>query len=635
MAKRILPVFGGSASVWVVCLVFYQSLLLAGYCYSHVLARRLKPRQQGLLHLAVVICAVAFLPLAGAAIPPSSGTMPASEIVFRLWVSIGLPYLLLASTSPLIQYWDALRNPGGQAYRLFAWSNLSCAVALLAFPLVLERSWPISSITMLWQACFVVAALFHAVSAIRLWRSRDLHALELPAVPRDEGSRRMPLLWLFFSFLGSALFVATTEYLCVVVAPIPLLWVLPLLLYLLTFVVAFEGTRYSRNWGIPLGVAGLVAMAAAGLYLPPQKMMGPGIFIYCGGLFAACLMCHGELALRKPPERDLTRFYIILAFGGALGSVFVALLAPLLLKHMVELPFLLAIAGISALALVYGRNIAMDLTVIACTIFLLGGAFASWLVSQKNSLAAGRNFYGALRVTQSPPSNGMPALRTIVHGSINHGAQYVEGEWRRTPLTYFHEKTAVGMLLKRPGGPRRVGIIGLGAGTLAAYGRDGDVLRFYEINPLVVQMATEYFAYLNDSAARVEVILGDARINMEREQPQHYDVLVVDAFTGDSVPAHLLTREAFQVYLRHLSEGGTLALHVSNLHLNLPPVVQEIARSLHLSATVIASGPNPPITEGGALWVLVDRRPPAASVRPVHERLLWTDDRSSLLSVLR
>lgn len=626
LAKKILPVLGGSASVWMVCLVFYQAALLAGYGYAHQMASRLRPAVQFRVHALFCVLALAALPVAGLPLPKLDVEAPALEVLLLLARAVGVPYVLLASASPLLQHWFALEFPGRRVWRLFAFSNLACVVALLAFPFWLERVWPLGRITVLWQMVTAAAIGLHLAAG---WRVRHMVEPHVVAAP----PARLPVVWLWLALLGSALLLTVTGHLTTVVAPFPLLWVLPLLVYLLTFVVVFEGHRYHSAWGVPAGFGGLLLMAWALLYLPPARMMGLGVFVWTAGLFASCLMLHGELWRRRPANRELTPFYLAMAAGGALGALLTAIVVPSLLAYPVELPLALAAAAFTAAALLPRRRPWFTLAAAAAALAVAMTVPLEWAAFGSGTLAARRSFHGALRITQRDGGEDRPPLRSIVHGTVNHGAQYIEGEWRRRPLTYFHERTGAGMVLGRPGGPRRVGVVGLGAGTLAAYGRAGDVFRFYELNPLVIEMAVRHFSYLNDTPARVEVIPGDARIMMEREPPQNYDALLVDAFTGDSVPVHLLTREAFAVYLRHLAPHGTLALHVSNRYLNLPPVVQAIAASLDLRSGVTSSAPDPETGAAGAVWVLIDRQP--ANDPPPDPRLVWTDGYSSLLTVLR
>lgn len=631
MAKRILPVFGGTSAVWASCLIFYQTLLLAGYLYAHALAARLHRRAQVAVHLALCAAALAAIPLATAPLPSWDADSSTPAIVLTLLRSLGLPYLLLSSTSPLLQHWAAAAGAGSRVYRLFAWSNVSCAVALLAYPFALERFFPLSSTLNAWQWFTACVVALHAFCAIRMLRVPEPAAA---AASRPASHSGMRWSWIWLAMLGSAMLIAVTNHLTQVVAPFPLLWVLPLLLYLLSFAIVFEGGLYRGSWGLPVGMAGLFAIVAAMVYLRLDRTMGLGIAVYCAGLFAACLMLHGELAARKPEPSGLTNFYVAMAAGGAMGTVVVSMMIPLLLTLPVDLPVVLALCGITGAFLAPRRRPLIEIAVAAA--FVIAAVVPiEWAVFRSSTLASVRNFYGALRITQHPGSEGRPPIRYILHGIVNHGAQYVEGEWRRKPLTYFHEKTAAGMVLSRAAGPRRVGVIGLGAGTLAAYGREGDIYRFYEINPLVVDLATRYFAYLHDTGAKVEVVLGDARLMMEREQPQRYDVLAVDAFTGDAVPAHLLTREAFKVYLRHLNGDGTLLLHISNQFLDLAPAVEEISRSLGLRSTVVSTQGDPNTGASGAIWVMVERKPPSNPARPPRPSLLWTDDFSSLFTVLR
>jgi hypothetical protein len=625
VAKRILPVLGGSAHVWAVCLVFFQAALLAGYGYASLLAARLRPAAQFRVHMGLCALALGSLPLASAPLHGIDVGAPSLEVLLLLARSVGVPYVLLASSSPLLQHWFALRFPARRNWRLFAVSNFACAVALLAFPFWLERTWALPDILRFWQVAVVAAVALHIAAA---WSVRRLE--EPPVVPSPPA--RLPVVWFWLALLGSALLLTVTGYLTSVVAPFPLLWVLPLFVYLMTFVVVFEGERYRSAWGVPVGFGGLLLMAWALMYLPPARMMGLGVLVWTAGLFAACLMLHGELWRRRPANRELTPFYLSMAAGGAIGSLLLGIAAPLALAYPVELSLTLALAAFTAVSLLPRRRPWFTVAVAAAGAVALA-APAEWAAYGSGTLAATRNFHDALRITQRTVSEDRPPLRSIVHGTVNHGAQYTTGEWRRRPLTYFHERTGAGIMMTRPGPPRRVGVVGLGAGTLAAYGRDGDVFRFYELNPAVIDMAIRHFTYMQDTPAHVEVIPGDARVMMEREQPQNYDMLVVDAFTGDSVPAHLLTREAFEVYLRHLKPEGTLALHVSNRYLNLPPVVQAVSASLGLRSGVISSAPDEETGAAGAVWVMVDRG--AAEQSPIDPRLLWTDDFSSLLPILR
>lgn len=637
MAKRLLPVFGGSAAVWAVCLVFYQVMLLLGYLYAHGLARRLAPRMQAVVHAGLCGLALLALPLVTAAPGGGGADSPSGAIVTQLGLAIGLPYLLLSATSPLLQHWHALLYPGQRAYRLFAWSNLSCVVALLAFPFWLEPRFGWGGIAGFWKVAFGVAVGLHLLSALVVWRKHPAEARREAVAGEAEGvAAREPWIWLFLAFLGSGLLVSVTDHLCLIVAPFPMLWVVPLLLYLLSFVVVFEADRYRRAWGVPAGFAGLLAMAWAMTYLPPARMLGVGVVVFSLGLFAVCVMVHGELAQRRPAERHLTTFYIVMATGGALGSVFVALIAPQLFRHTIEMPLFLALTALTALFLVYRRTKWGDAPAAAAAVLVAAAAGAQWLVLEQDVVAAGRNFYGALRVTEKEAAGGRGRVRTIVHGAVNHGAQAMTEERRRTPLAYYTPNTGVGLLLGREETePRRVGLVGLGAGALAAYGRAGDVFRFYEINPLVVEMATKHFTYLSDSPARVEVVLGDARLELAKEADLGLDVLVVDAFTGDSVPVHLLTREAMEIYGRHVKADGVIALHLSNLHLDLTRVALALGRDMGWRAAVLSTPANEELDSVGAVWVLMDRKPDEPPAAVPDPRLLWTDDSSSLLPILR
>lgn len=635
MAKRLLPVFGGSASVWAVCLIFFQVMLLAGYLYAHALASRLDPRRQALIHGSLCLAALAALPGLTAPLNWTGDGAPAAGIVTQLLAAIGLPYLVLSATSPLLQHWFSLLFPQRGAYRLFAWSNLSCAVALLAFPFLLEPNWGWTTLARAWQWSFGAAAALHACSALLVWRRHPARAPLAPADPQGAEAVSAPARawWHFYAFLGSGLLVAVTDHLCLIVAPFPLLWVVPLLVYLMSFVVTFESDRYRRWWGVPAGFAGLIAIAAAMNYLPPARMLGVGIVVFSLGLFTVCVMLHGELAARRPPERHLTAFYIALATGGALGSVFVGLVTPLLFSHQIELPLLLALVAFTAMWSAASGPFPARAAAALAALLVVAPAGAHWLSLKSGEVAAGRNFYGALRVTESNVRKGR--LRTIIHGSVNHGSQFMEPVLRRTPLAYYTPQSGIGLLLGRETAvPRRIGLIGLGSGALTAYARPADVFRYYEINPLVVELATKYFTYLSDSPARVEVVLGDARLRLAAEPDQQFDVLVIDAFTGDSVPVHLLTREAMRIYTRHVKPDGVIAMHVSNLHLDLTRAALALGRDAGWRAAALSTPASEDLDSVGAVWVLMDRRPDP-SPPPAAPRLPWTDDHSSLLPIFR
>lgn len=639
MAKEILPVFGGAASVWTVCLVFYQTILLAGYLYAHALASKLSLRGQVIVHLSVTLLGTAAL--LHDATPAAGALDPSVAIVLLLAQAVGLPYFVLSTTSPLLQSWYAARYPDGRAYRLFAWSNLACVAALLAFPLVFERVLPLSTTLRTWKIGFAVTAALLCVLALTLLRGGKGATTHREAEAGPSPSKREALAWLGYSLLGSVLLLAVTNHVCQVVAPFPFLWVAPLLLYLMTFVVCFEWERISTRITPAAGLWGLLAMAAAATVIPPSRITDPGMFLWLGGMFGTCLYFHGELASRKPPARNLTLFYIVMAAGGALGSFLVAFVAPVIFPSYWELPLVM----LAAAALLFQRadvsgNIAYY-TRSAMIVVTVPVALALIFNPVTDSVDTGRNFYGILRVLDG--DDGGRGVRVMVHGPVLHGKQFLDPALRTTATTYFSRISGAGQILDQLPSPRKVGVVGLGAGTLATYGRQGDEFVFYEINPMVERMARQHFTFIGDCAAKVDVRTGDARLLLERESPQNYDVLAVDAFSGDAIPVHLLTREAFEQYRRHIKPGGVILLHISNYNLELEPVVESAAAAVGLSSVRIDSGGDERIAAATASWMVVGTREALAlkvpSRVPVQRqpdsRYRWTDDFSSLLSVLR
>jgi len=655
IAKAILPWFGGSAAVWTTCMLFFQLLLVAGYAYSHWSIRALKPRTQTLVHLALLAAAIAALPiLPDAGWKPVGEADPSLRILGLLAASVGLPYFLLATTSPLVQAWYARAGHGAMPYRLYALSNLGSMLALVSYPFVFEPWLPTRVQALGWSVAFVAFAIACGAAA---WRSRSAPA-EIPAFAAGAAAPPRPgdyALWAALAAAASILLLAFTSHLSQNVAPIPFLWVLPLALYLLSFILCFEGRNwYRRRYYLPLLAAGFVGVALTlhrEFHNPQLWVMVP---LYCVTLFVACMVCHGELARMKPHPRYLTAFFVALSVGGALGGVFVGLVAPRAFPDLYELPvgivFAAALAGI-----VLARDRAgfpgdrgQRAAVAGAAFFtaVLAGALA-WIYAD---LASGvrlltRNFYASLKVYDS--DRGPDAMRVLTHGTITHGKQFIDPARRDWPTTYYGDTSGIGRAIeaKRALGAVRIGVIGLGAGTLVAYGRPGDAVRVYELDPQVVRVALKEFTYLGDTKAGLDVILGDARLSLEAEPPQSFDVLAVDAFSSDSIPVHLLTAEAFAVYFRHLKPDGILAVHISNRYLDLKPVLKEAAAKLGKEARIVEDDSNDEKGTYGTTWVLFadsaaafEREPLAGAVEALTaERSirLWTDDYSDLYAILK
>lgn len=642
LAKRILPWFGGAAGVWSACLLFFQVALFVGYLYAHVVSKKLSPKAQFQVHAALLVLSLAFLPvIPSPSWKPVGDEGPILRILGLLGATVGLPFVVLSSTSPLVQAWYSRVSQGALPYRYFALSNFASLAALLGYPTLIEPNLPLQSQAWVWSGLYLLYVGFALVVG---WGARGSAAVEAEKVavasgPAPAFSTRVS--WMALACCASLISISATNHLCQNVAALPFLWVLPLSVYLLTFILTFE----RDGWYPRKIMLGLLVPAMGGLaYLlstqTPSTSIKLIIAAVAAGIFVCCMVCHGELVRRKPAPEYLTQFYLMISIGGALGAILVGLGAPYVLKGNFEFPIALAACAIAILALEYRKSAVGDLVWGGLAVGMLALAMNVVQVTGVNTRVMVRNFYGGLRVVDRDGS------RILVHGVINHGTQLLDPAKRMTPTAYFGVGTGVQLAIdavRKPG--QKVGIIGLGAGTLAAYGRPGDTYRFYELNPQVLDLAKSQFTFLKESQAKVDVVLGDGRLALEREAPQNYDVLVIDAFSGDSIPVHLLSREAFQLYLRHLRPGGILALHISNQVLRIPPVVKHLVDSLGLASVYLHNAPDKAQNRGEAEWMLVSREPETLA-RPELEKIaqkptmiakvrLWTDDYSALIPIIK
>jgi len=746
LAKYFLPWFGGAPAVWTTCMLFFQTLLLAGYAYAHGLAHGSSPKAQSVLHVSLLLVALALLvylafvwptPLTpGAGWKPQGAEQPVRSLIALLAVSVGLPYFVLSTTGPLLQAWFARTHSHETPYRLYAVSNLGSFLALLSYPFLVEPWLTLKMQARLWSLGFLGYAMACGYCALQAGGKKTSEGLSLLRDGKGEGGRetrvepnkpglRSYALWLSLAACGSVMFLASTNQICQDIAVVPLLWILPLSLYLLSFVICFEKPDwYSRRvfhpaFGLALFAACYVLNGGAF-----RSIIGQ-VAVYSFALFTCCMVCHGELYRSKPSARFLTSFYLIMAVGGALGGVFVALIAPHLFRSFWEyqfglwgsallmfiilmrdksswlycskfgmaglavgaafLPACAALASpqkmslsdmtpfvavlLAAILLARRSQTGFDASraravplFCGASLIILGAAFFFIARSQmKGSMLVVRNFYGVLTVGEQNADQPDRRAYRLIHGRVVHGFQFRAEAKRGLPTGYFGATSGVGVALLRleqdaarsaDGGGLRIGIVGLGVGTLAAYAKAGDYVRFYEINPEVVRIARDsgYFTYLRNCPAKLDVILGDARLSMEdelrRKEPQQFDLLAIDAFTGDAIPVHLLTQEAFRVYLDEIrNPHGVLAIHISNDYLDLSPVLRGVAEHFGLRyLSIHTSGDGNVVSE--SIWVLLSQdgklldslsNSKESNSNEAHRPgvRFWTDDYSNLFQVLR
>lgn len=650
-AKQLLPTLGGSAAVWITCLVFFQTALLCGYLYAHWLARSARWLVHHLLLAAATASAAAW---AAGGLKISVGSdHPITAVFAALGLWMGLPFLVLASTSPLLQVWWARLETTGIPYKLFALSNLASLLALGIYPALIEPHWTLGTQRTVWACGFAVFAI---ITAALTWQTRTAATSAIAVSTENDSAPPAPLshklLWVLLPMGAAMQLSAVTSYITANIAAIPLLWILPLGVYLLTLILAFQFPQFipryilSRLMIVMLG--GLAYMLA---HTDASLKMSAGILFFLVEVLFSCLFCHSEAyALRPKRDSESTLFYLLFAAGGALGSFLIGIAAPLVFRFNYDIAITFLVTALLALAVSWSQTWSERLLwAVACVLLAV---LVVWIhiASQHDTIAAVRNFYGTLRVRQDVAYPGS-TRRTLLNGTIQHGNQYFATEdLRRTPTTYYARDSGIGLALRFccPGqankGATNIGVIGLGTGTIAAYGRPGDRIRFYEINPAVDPIARNVFAYIRDSAAQVQVIGGDARTSLAREVPMGFNVLVVDAFSGDAIPLHLLTTQTMALYRKHLAPGGILAFHISNQHVDLEPPIALLAQSAGMTAMRVTNGPNDDRGEFASTWVLVSdnadffaqpavasHTDPPALMPGLH---VWTDDYSSLLPLV-
>ena len=660
ISKIILPWFGGTPAVWTTCMLFFQVLLFCGYLYAHLSVKYLNPTLQGVVHALLVIAAVSLLPIMPAdSWKPADSAYPTARILALLLVNVGLPYFLLSSTAPLIQSWFGQTFKGKSPYRLYALSNAGSLAALLSYPIFFEPSMGVQSQSGLWTIGFCVFALFCGLTALFL-RSQQLVEEKSP---QEVSSTKAPtaneyLAWLLLPAFASVMLLATTNQICQDVAVIPFLWIAPLSLYLVTFIICFDSPKwFSARWYSVGAIASVLFIAGTKLFDFTNLNIIVEVGMYLSAMFCICMLCHGEMVRRKPSPKYLTSFFLMTSAGGAFGGILVAIACPIAFNSFFEMNIGIVLGYVLAVAMLLAatwktwfsaNRMLKPVGIVLSFIGLLLVARSQFNNSKPGVYVSERNFYGVLSVSEFGKTGQEDHARLLNYGRISHGYQFMSDEKRTMPTSYFTPESGVGITLSSlpKDKPNRVGVIGLGIGTLAAYGRENDYYRFYEINPHVCEFADDHFTYMQDCKAEVDVILGDARLSMEQEPPQQFDVLVLDAFSGDAIPGHLLTAEAIKVYKKHLKPDGVLAMHISNRHIDLVPVVRGLAKNENLIAVEITHKPdaNDSVAMESLWYLLTDNQEFAEldaiknaasvqsnSVKPV----LWTDGYSNLISLLK
>ena len=669
-------------------MLFFQIALLLGYCYSHFVTKHLTHKHQWILHALLLLLALFFLPVQPSdAWKPAGTEDPTWRMLMLLGATIGFPFFLLSTTGPLIQAWQSKTHSDKSAYRLFAVSNFGSLLGLLGYPFLVEPYLRLGNQSLYWSIGFGVFACLSLWSGWQLFsragESENSEKQRLqdasPQQEKNETVRPAPslincIVWTLLAFAASAMLLATTNQMCQEVASVPFLWVLPLALYLITFIICFENPKwYKRLFFFPLmfiSVFVAIGLLAEGTSLPlPLQVAG-----YSLVMFACCMTCHGELAQAKPVEKDLTLFYLMVSIGGALGGIFVVVIAPRIFNSYFEFHVSLVLCiGLSVVAfLVYQKARGFWTKVFAWSTLpislLVIWLMASNAIEEQKSLEESavlyrtRNSYGTLRVKQFYNSDGEESSRSLINGRIKHGSQASDPRLSTKPISYYSPKGGVGTAFKHLRTLRevdngeaeqsglRIGVVGLGTGTVAAWGTADDSIKFYEINPAVEFVAREYFSYLDDSPAKenISVVIGDARIQIERHLKElgseEFDLLLIDAFSSDAIPMHLLTQECFKLYCDNLSDQGILAIHVSNRYLDLSTIVYNLANELSYSAYLFANEDDDNIRADASSWVLVTRDKELINLiedendfesRPEQiPSTIWTDDFGSLTAVM-
>ena len=662
--KTLLPLLGGTPAVWNTCMVFYQTLLFLGYLYAHYLSSRGGQHRQIQIHAGLLLLSLIALPVGlSPDVAPPTESNPSFWLIRTLFVAIGIPFFVVSTTAPLLQKWfaDYGHQHSRDPYFLYAASNAGSLLALLSYPFIIEPHIGLADQRLIWSVAYAVLCLAIIGAGLAMWRQQA--AVIIEEVQADDAPSTLEQLhWLALAFVPSSLLLGLTQFISTDIASVPLLWIVPLTLYLLSFILVFS------NWGDRLHPAMLAAQPAVLLVFIAYSFINPAVLPYWLDLilhslafFLAIMVCHGELAKRRPHTHYLTRFYLVMSFGGMLGGLFNTFVAPFVFNAVYEYPlmivaalflrpgffagrwylqpiFPLLVLLLSGVVYVSAGQLFEYLDIIGGALILLAGLSYSVRHSPlglgmltavillltlglhslaSNTLYQKRSFFGVLSVRETiiEDENHKPEkVHELYHGTTKHGAERLTAANLTTPLTYYSRPGPIGQLFSEFDAENQnwtIGSVGLGAGALACYGKDTQRWRFYEIDPLVVEVAKNprWFSYLSRCNNRAEMIIGDGRLSLEKAEDHSFDLLIMDAFSSDAVPTHLLTREALELYFRKLKDTGLLAFHITNRHLALKKVLADHVNYLHLAALLQEFKPeNPAPLVVDTDWVVIAKQ---------------------------
>ena len=688
VARFLLPWFGGSPSVWSSCMVFFQIGLLSGYGYAFTLSRFFTSNKQVLIHITLLVLSILWLPIKQSIVSNEMSFVetPSWTIIKLLFSSVGLPYILLSSTGPLLQHWFAERFPNRSAYRLYSLSNVGSITGLLIYPFVIEPNFGLEEQRAIWGLLYGLVILCCAFTSWSLYKygknqikvksSPDLRPNSVDAIKL----RTIDLiLWILLAACGTILLLSATNFICQDVAVVPFIWIIPLSLYLISFTIVFDNPRWYPRW-LWLPALFIVIQPLFAQLSDHYNFDTPDLYertVVCLlAMFIATMVCHGELVRLQPPQRHLTLYYLMIALGGALGGCFVSFIAPLIFNDYWEWPLGFALC-LTLSATSYMRSPGFGIKQLTeksinklenvrpsshfvLILFMMQATILGNKISNFSKyfsdaiIDSHRNFYGVIRVSEEGIDESNHR-KELLHGNIDHGTQLQSPENKLLPTTYYSFKSGVGTAIvhhpkKKTGEGLNIGVIGLGIGTVATYLTKKDNMIFYEINPDIERFAKTHFTFLEGKEKQVQIVLGDARVSLVRElqnnNKNNFDVLAVDAFSGDAIPIHLLTKEAFGIYFEHLKEDGILAIHVSNKHFNLKPLLYHMAKVFDYQSMWIENEKFSDQAIRSADWVLLTRNRSFTESDDVLEliteweddieenKIIWTDDYSNILHLI-